>query len=92
MSASDTFPIPIPYNDDKMNTQYITFILRLRLNGEGSQGMIHGLFGSLQQAGLQNIRYFDTPEKLQETLQELLPKITLPSANTDRSINEETRS
>jgi hypothetical protein len=75
-----------------MNTHYVTFILRLQLNSSGTQGMIRGIFGSLQQAGLQKIRYFDSPEKFQEALQELLPEVTISSENTIRSTEEETRS
>lgn len=76
-----------------MNTQYVTFILRLRLDGEGPQGMAdHRIHGSVQQVGLQEIQYFDSPEKLQATLQGLLPAVTIPAENTGQSHAEETRS
>ena len=71
-----------------MNTHYVTFILRLQLKGNGARRIL----GSLQQAGLQKIRYFDSPEKFQETLQELLLEVVISSDNTIRSTVEETRS
>jgi S-adenosylmethionine/arginine decarboxylase-like enzyme len=76
-----------------MNTHYVTFILRLRLDSSGSLGIADSMIsGSVQQVGLQKIRYFDSPERLHETLQELLPIATIPSENTDRPFPEETRS
>jgi len=60
-----------------MNTQYVSFILRLRLNERQSQDHVdHKVSGSVQQVGLQEIRYFDSAEKLKETLQQLLPEMT----------------
>lgn len=92
-SASDTSPIPRSYNGDKMNTHYITYILRLRLDASGSLGMAERrVFGSLQQAGLQEIHYFDSTEKLHETLRELLPNATIPFENADQQSAEDTRS
>ena len=56
-----------------MNTQYLAFILRLRLDDRDSQEPAgDNVRGSQQQAGLQEIRYFDSPEKLQEVLHQLV--------------------
>ncbi len=61
-----------------MNTQYITFILRLRLadrDFHGSAG--EKVSGSLQQAGLQELHYFDSLEKLHEDLHQLVGQVIL---------------
>jgi hypothetical protein len=63
-----------------MNTQYLTLILRLRLEDGLSQDTGSGkVNGSLQQVGMQEIRYFDTVEKLQEALQGLVNRKSLPA-------------
>lgn len=63
-----------------MNTQYITFILRLRLDDRDLQGLAgERVSGSLQQAGLQELHYFDSLEKLQEDLQQLVSQAILRS-------------
>lgn len=70
-----------------MNTQYLTFILRLRLDDRDAQEPVEDkVYGSLQQAGLQEIHYFDSIEKLHDTLQQLVVWVTLPSqAHEDES-------
>jgi hypothetical protein len=56
-----------------MSTQYLTIILRLRLEDQNrSDPSEDRLCGSLQLVGLQKIHYFDTTEKFQETLQQLV--------------------
>jgi len=53
-----------------MNTKYFTFILRLRLDAEAYQDPAdRTISGSLQQAGSQEFRYFDSSDKLQEMIQ-----------------------
>lgn len=76
-----------------MNNLYVTFILRLQLNGGGSSEMSDSkISGSMQKVGFQEVHYFDSPEKFHETLQDLLPHATIfsgtadhPSAKTKRS-------
>ena len=62
-----------------MNTQYLTVILRLRLDDRPAQSTgPAGVYGSLQRVGLQEIHYFDSAEKLQEALQRLVHRGTMP--------------
>lgn len=69
-----------------MNTQYLTVILRLRLNGRPSQETRPDkVNGSLQQVGLQELHYFDSAEKLQEALQQLVDRGTLPAQTEKES-------
>ncbi len=57
-----------------MPTQYLTFILRVRLESEAPEETSeHRLAGSLQQAGSDQIAYFDSPQKLKEVLAQTLP-------------------
>jgi hypothetical protein len=71
-----------------MNTRYLTFILRLRLDDT----QIHissrdELFGSVQQIGQQEIHYFDTVEKFEEALQKMLVTMPPPSqTQTDEAL------
>jgi len=59
-----------------MNTQYFTFILRLRMDERQSQERSElKVFGSVQQVGLQEIHYFDSVEKFQDTLQQLVGRV-----------------
>ena len=41
------------------------------------------LFGSVQQVGLSEIHYFDTPGKFQEALQQLLTSAALSQTRSD---------
>ncbi|NUM47761.1 MAG: hypothetical protein HUU38_23900 [Anaerolineales bacterium] len=59
-----------------MPTQYLTFILRVRLESvmpSQEESPEHRLSGSLQQAGSEHIAYFDSPQKLKEVLAQTLP-------------------
>jgi len=61
-----------------MNTKYFTFILRLRLDADASQDRDERMVsGSLQQAGSQESLYFDSPDKLQELIQQLVDEVIL---------------
>lgn len=61
-----------------MNTKYFTFIVRLRLDADASQDPAERtISGSLQQAGSQEFRYFDSPDKLQEMIQQLVDEVIL---------------
>ena len=63
-----------------MNTQYLAFILRLRLDDPNSQEPAgENVRGSLQQVGLQEIHYFDSLDKLQEALQQHIAWLALSS-------------
>ena len=63
-----------------MNTQYRTFILRLCLDNSRSQESDHDkVFGSVQRVGLQEIHYFDSLEKFQQAMQQLVAADTPPS-------------
>ena len=74
-----------------MNTHYITFILRLRLDGSGAPEMYsRRISGSVQQVGFQEFHYFDSPKKLHETLQEMLPTEITPSGNTGQPPTQRT--
>jgi hypothetical protein len=76
-----------------MNTQYITFILRLRLDAGGGQDTAnHRVFGSMQKVGLQEICYFDSAEKLQATLQGLFPENTVCANDAGKLLTEQSRS
>ncbi len=61
-----------------MTTRYLTLILRLRLDNKNSQdSAAYQVSGSVQQVGLQEIVYFDSVEKFQETLQAMVARLTL---------------
>lgn len=61
-----------------MNTQYLTLILRLRLDGRQSREAAGDkVYGSLQQVGLNDVHYFDSTEKLQTALQQLFDRVNL---------------
>lgn len=61
-----------------MNTKFFTFILRLRLDADASQDSAdRTISGSLQQVGLQEFRYFDSSDKLQEMIQQLVDDVIL---------------
>jgi hypothetical protein len=61
-----------------MNTKYFTFIVRLRLDAEAYQDPAdRTISGSLQQAGSQEFRYFDSSDKLQEMIQQLVDEVIL---------------
>jgi hypothetical protein len=67
-----------------MPTQYLTFILRVRLEPrqEAQEATPkHRLCGSLQQAGSDQVYYFDSIQKLQDALAKTLP-IHTSSATT----------
>jgi hypothetical protein len=52
-----------------MNTNYLTFIIRLRLECDNRPKSTEAsLCGSVQQVGAHEILYFDSPARLQETL------------------------
>jgi hypothetical protein len=75
-------------NDENkmLNTHYFTFILRLRLDDRpNSKASGEALSGSLQEAGRQEIRYFDSLEKLQQTLGQLVDSVTLKEFNDGKS-------
>jgi len=56
-----------------MNTQYTTFIVRLRLDDNPNQLPLEArLSGSVQQVGLSQIRYFESIEKFQLTIQQTI--------------------
>jgi len=56
-----------------MNTQYKTFIVRLRLDDSPDQPPVEiKVNGSVQQVGLSQIRYFDSAEKFQQTIRQLV--------------------
>ena len=65
-----------------MNTHYLTFILRLRLDDRPTQTAAgETVSGSLQQAGQPEIRYFDTLEKLQQALEQMVDSVSLKEMN-----------
>ena len=60
-----------------MPTQYLTFILRVRLDSHPEARQEDApeprLSGSLQQAGAAQVHYFDSFQKLQDALAKTLP-------------------
>jgi hypothetical protein len=63
-----------------MNTQYRTFILRVCLDDSHSHESDHDkVFGSVQQVGLQKIHYFDSLDKFQQAMQQLVASDAPPS-------------
>lgn len=66
-----------------MPTQYVTFILRVRLDSEEENSEIR-LAGSFQQAGSDQIAYFDSYQKLQEVLAKHIP-LELESGSTEET-------
>lgn len=61
-----------------MKTRYRTFILRLRLDDLSSmESAVEHISGSVQQAGLQDIYYFDSAEKFLDTMHSLVAGLTL---------------
>jgi hypothetical protein len=56
-----------------MKTRYQTFILRVRLDEKSAQES-HGdkISGSLQQVGLPEMLFFDSVEKLHETIHRMV--------------------
>jgi hypothetical protein len=61
-----------------MKTLYLTFILRLRLDDWQSEAAAGDkVFGSIQQVGQPEVFYFDSPEKFQETLQQLAAGLSI---------------
>ena len=56
-----------------MNTQYLTYILRLHIDDRDPlEPAGDKVFGSVQQVGLEEIHYFDSLEKFQETFKEMI--------------------
>ena len=56
-----------------MNTQYHTFIVRLRVDDSPNQPLVEtSVVGSVQQAGLGQTRYFDSAEKFQQTIRQTI--------------------
>jgi len=69
-----------------MNTQYLTLILRLRLDDHHSQDSTGEMvYGSVQQAGLEEIRYFDSLKKLQGTVKQLVDAASRKEMNHGNS-------
>jgi hypothetical protein len=66
-----------------MHTQYLTFILRLRRVDRQPDEL--SVSGSVQQVGLEEIRYFDLAEKLQETLKRMIARTSSSFPTTERS-------
>ena len=65
-----------------MNTHYFTIIVRLRLDERASQETGgKKISGSLQHAGLTEIHYFDSHEKLYETLLQLVTWVSISSSH-----------
>ena len=76
-----------------MSTQYLTFVLRLRLDdSQPRQTADRKVFGSVQQVGLQEIHYFDTVEKFEEALQKLLISMSLPSQTQMNEVRKSSQS
>jgi hypothetical protein len=61
-----------------MKTHYRTFILRLRLDDLSSveSAEVH-ISGSVHQAGLQDVYYFDSVQKFLDTMHSLVDGLTL---------------
>jgi hypothetical protein len=56
-----------------MQTRYVTFILRLRLDDQKPEDFpVDKICGSLCSIGLQETRYFDSLTKLQQALHQLV--------------------
>ena len=56
-----------------MNTRYVTFVLRLRLDDQKPEDIPgEKIHGSLHQIGLQKIHYFDSLDKLEQALNQLV--------------------
>jgi hypothetical protein len=59
-----------------VKTRYLTFILRFRLEDSHSHKTdTDQVVGSVHQVGLQEIIYFDTAQKFQEVMHELVAHI-----------------
>lgn len=67
-----------------MPTQYLTFILRLRLESE-EENSSPRLAGSFQQAGSDQIAYFDSSQKLKEVLTKYIPLEPEPTPSDEPS-------
>jgi hypothetical protein len=56
-----------------MKTRYVTIILRVRLDESPHQGAPGGeISGSVQQAGRQEVRFFNSRQTLQAALQQVV--------------------